>query len=382
MNTDIEKRYCQSCGMPLNLSRIEYLGTNTDQTPSHEFCYYCLKDGKYIVDYSMDQMIDVWIKYTDKYNGYADTSYSPDELRAVLTERMSTLNRWRQKEETENIHFEIANRIQVYINQHLFEPLNTDLLCRIASLSLFHFRRVFKSVTGENVGSYIQRLRLEYIAHKLVSTDITVSDIIRQTNVYNKYSLSKAFRKHFGVSPSDYKKNSKQQELSLTQERKNSLNLKIVRLNNLHFLYLNVGDSYKDMKKYKSLWQQLTLFVEAHNVKQAGSKFISVSHDDPLITKTEQCRFYLGITITTPVKPVGPFGVMQIPDGLYAVFSFKGHPALLPNMYRDIYLNWLPGNGYCQREPLTFEMYMNTPREVPTNDFITEIYIPIEKIKR
>ena len=70
--------------MPLRFDVKEYLGTNSDGSRSDEFCYYCLKDGKYIVDISMWEMIDIWIKYTDKYNEYADTDYSPKELREIL----------------------------------------------------------------------------------------------------------------------------------------------------------------------------------------------------------------------------------------------------------------------------------------------------------
>lgn len=382
MNADLERRYCQSCGMPLNLTLIEYLGTNADRTPSHEYCYYCLKDGEYTVDYTSGQMVDIWVKYADKYNGYADTDYTPEELRAILAKRMPTLNRWKQKEETENVHCEIVNRIQVYINQHLFSPLETEELSQIAGLSVYHFRRVFKEITGENIGSYIQRLRLEYIAYKLISTSLSVADIIRQTSIYNKHSLAKAFRKHFGLSITEYRKRRKIDGLAdASSVIGNQLHYRMVRLSDLHVLYLQVGDAYTNLKKYQSLWKRLINYADEQNLSVTPAKYISISHDEPLVTKTEQCRFYVGITLTQPVKPAGPFGVMQVPDGLYAVFSYKGSPVMLPDLYRDIYQNWLPANNYRQRDPLTFEMYMNTPREVPFAELMTDIYIPVEKIK-
>ena len=97
IESDINKRYCQSCGMPLRFDIEKYLGTNSDGSRSDEYCYYCLKDGKYIVDIPMSEMINIWIKYTDKYNEYADTAYSPKELRRILNERLLKLNRWKQK---------------------------------------------------------------------------------------------------------------------------------------------------------------------------------------------------------------------------------------------------------------------------------------------
>lgn len=380
MQTNLEKRYCQSCGMPLDLAKIEYLGTNEDQTSSLDFCYYCLKDGKYTVDYSMQQMIDVWVKYTDKYNWYSGTNYKPEELRTLLAKRLPTLNRWKQKEETENVHFEIINRISVYINRHLFEPLSADLLAKLAGLSVFHFRRVFFDVNRENVGSYIQRLRLEYVAYKLISTELPLTRILDSTQVYTKSSLSKAFRKHFGISPLEFRKRYLLPENTKYSDKGINIQPCIKRISSLHVIYLNVGDSYKHMEKYRALWRRLINFTEEKQLRMPENKFLSLSLDEPVITSQEQCRFYLGITTQEAVNPTGPFGSMDISGGLYAIFRCKGSHKLLPGMYRDIYLYWLPGNGYRQRESLTFEMYINTPNQVPASELITDIYIPVEKM--
>jgi len=367
--------------MPLNLSKIEYLGTLSDQAPSDEYCYYCLKDGKYTVDYSMEQMLEVWVKYTDKYNEYANTCYQPQELRNLLTERMPGLKRWHQREVTENTHFEVVNRVQIYINQYLFELLEAELLSQMAGLSLFHFRRVFREITGENIGSYIQRLRLEYIAYKLISTDIQLSQLIQQTQVYTKSSLSKAFRKHFGLSPMEYRK-----QFRLTGENgQNDVQLdlqpQIKRMSSLPIIYLQVGNAYNNLKVYRDLWKRLINFAQENKLTDSSNTFISVSLDEPSITKPEQCRFYLGITVDNTFKPSGAFGSMEIHGGLYAIFRHKGSHSLLPALYRYIYLNWFPAVSYRQSEPLTFESYITTPREVPESDLLTEIYIPIEKIE-
>ena len=125
IESEINKRYCQSCGMPLRFDVEKYLGTNSDGSRSDEYCYYCLKDGKYIVDIPMSEMINIWIKYTDKYNEYADTAYSPEELRHILNERLPNLKRWKQKLETCNIHHQKIQDIIVYINNHLFDTLDT-----------------------------------------------------------------------------------------------------------------------------------------------------------------------------------------------------------------------------------------------------------------
>jgi len=381
MDNQVERRYCQSCGMPLDLSKTEYLGTNADHSHSEEFCYYCLKDGEYIVDYSLEQMVDVWVKYTDKYNGYVNTCYQPEELRALLKKRLPTLGRWRQKANTIDIHSEVVNRISIFINQHLFESLDTGLLAIKAGMSLFHFRRVFREVTGENVGSYIQRLRLEYIAYKLISSDISLMELINQIHVYTKHSLSKAFHKHFGLSPSQYRKRFRLTENAVEENIENKIQPQIKRLRSLSVLYLQVGQAYTDIRTYTGLWNKLVGFAEENRLTSSLNKFLSLSMDDPLVTHKEKCRFYLGITIDGDINPCNPFGVMNIPDGLYAVFRHNGRHEDLPAFYRGIYLNWLPASGYRQKDTLTFEIYMNSPRQVSPTELITDIYIPVEKIK-
>ncbi len=203
---ETDRRYCQSCGMPLRFDLEEYLGTNQDGSRSDEFCYYCLKNGEYIVDIPMSEMIDIWVKYTYKYNEYSGTSYTSQELRTVLNKRLPTLDRWRQKQETKFIYYQISQKIINYINEHLFEELDMNVLISMSGLSKFHFRRVFKAITGENIAGYIQRLRIEQIAHLLLSADYTLEQIAHQTNYYTKNSMDKAFRKHFVVSTSSYRK--------------------------------------------------------------------------------------------------------------------------------------------------------------------------------
>lgn len=380
MQVDIEKRFCQSCGMPLDLGKVEYLGTNDDQTHSHEFCYYCLKDGKYTVDYTMEQMVDVWVKYKDKYNGYASTSLRSDELRSLLQDRLPGLSRWKQRQETENIHFEIINRVLVYINQHLFEPLDAGELAQVAGLSFFYFRRIFRETTDENVGSYIKRLRLEYVAYRLITTDQPVNAILSSLPLYSKNSLCKAFHKHFNLSPSAYRKH-----FNLSEESNNpvadktNLEVNIVKTQPLSIIYLPVKDAYMHTGKYQGIWKTLIDFSARNQLSSVANRYISLSLDEPVVTPQQKCRFYIGITVEEKTEATPLLGRMEIPGGLYGIFRLKGSHRQLPSAYRDIYQHWLPLNGYIQREPLTFEIYLNSPREVPVSELITDIYIPLEK---
>jgi len=369
--------------MPLRFDVEEYLGTNADQSRSDEYCYYCLKDGEYIVDIPMQQMVDIWVKYTDKYNEYSATHYSPQDLRTLLNKRMPTLKRWQQKQVTHDIHHEAVNTIKAYIDQHLNALIDIDDLCRMVNLSFYYLRRVFKEKTGENIGSYIQRLRLEYIAHKLISTPLAIQKILEQTTYQTPSSLAKAFRKQFGMSMSDYR-----ERYGNVPANGDAMPIptllppEIKRLNPLKTICLAVEGVYRHKDRYPEAWKKIIHFREKHLGKSLGGNYISISQDNPLVTAEKKCRFYLGVRVTGEHKPHGEYRTLEIPGGLYAVFIHKGSYATLPDLYQSIYEEWIPQSNYTQSSSLSFEIYRNTPYEADVSHLLTEIYIPIEKLKK
>lgn len=374
---DINRRYCQSCGMPLRFDVEEYLGTNIDGSRSDEFCHYCLKDGHYTVDVSLSEMVDIWVKHTDGYNRYAGTSYTPQELKTVLSKRLPTLNRWRQKLETRDIHEQTIRQVTAYIQQHLFENLDLDVLVSMSTLSKFHFHRIFRSITGENVATHIQRLRLEQIANLLISTDYTLEQIVTQTNYQSKHSLSKAFRKHFGVSTSAYKKKYRQISIGQTEHAEPEIRY----VSGLYMLCSEVGDAYKTKytNKYRLKWDRLIKHIEPYKLNNDYGRFASISLDDPLITPVEKCRFYLAVTVPESVKPTTKFSILPVRQGRYAVFKHKGSYASLHELYKAIYEEWFPKSNYRPNGTLTFEIYLNKPRTSKIEDLVTEVYIPVKK---
>lgn len=377
MDTDL--RYCQSCGMPLDINKKEYLGSNVDNSCNTEFCFSCFQNGKYTVDDTLEHLLELWIENTDWYNNYSNTHYTPDELRIILKKRLPKLKRWKQKNRTKNIHNEIINRAIIYINQHLFDNLDIDSLSQLANLSKFYFLRTFKNITGENAGSYIQRLRLEHIAHLLLTTNLSLSGIIRQINYQSKHSLSKAFSKHFGISPSEYKERHKAESLVPSTKE---LNFQIKQLKDIRAICLPLDSKCNSLKCYQANWESLIRHVGEQGLRNSHNKFLSISLDDSLITGTTKSRFVLGMTVYEKVKAKGKFHLIEIPNGKYAMFQFIGDYSLLHKLYRDIHLKWLPQSEYRKKSTLSFEVYINTPLDADSSELVTEVYIPIEKKMR
>lgn len=378
MDNTINSQYCQSCGMPLRFDVEEYLGTNADHSQSDEFCYYCLKDGEYTVDIPMEEMIDIWIKYTDKYNEYSSTNYTSQELRTLLNKRLPTLKRWRNKTATHDIHYETINRIKEYIDKNLYKEINVTELSQIANLSVFHFRRIFKEITGENVGAYTQRIRLQEIAHILISTNYPINDILQKTAYQTKFSLAKAFKKHYGIPMSLYRERYKyisDKEIAM----KTICCPEIKKLKPQKVICSPLDNIQGNKEKYIASWREIIHYKKKHIKGEENNRFISISMDNPLVAPNNQRRFYLGITTTKDICPKGKFFLQEIQGGLYAIFRYKGNYASLPELYRFISEKWLPENNYFQKQPMSFEVYLNSLRDTEISELLTEVYIPIEK---
>ena len=64
--TDFDKvKFCQSCGMPLT---DEVLGTNADGSKNEDYCMYCYKDGKFLQDCTMEEMIEHCAQFVGAVN--------------------------------------------------------------------------------------------------------------------------------------------------------------------------------------------------------------------------------------------------------------------------------------------------------------------------
>jgi AraC-like DNA-binding protein len=96
-------------------------------------------------------------------------------------------------------------RVVVYINQHLNEPLDGATLAGVSNFSAFHFSRIFQAAMSETPEEYISRIRVERAAKSMMtSPGKSVLDIATACGFTSHVSLDQAFKTHYGVSTSEY----------------------------------------------------------------------------------------------------------------------------------------------------------------------------------
>lgn len=284
------------------------------------------------------------------------------------------------KTDTRNTYEKAVNRVIDYINGYLYSMPSIKELSEVANISEYHFHRIFKTIIGENIGEYINRIRLEDIAQRLRAKEYSLQQIAETTGYGTKHALSKAFKKHFGISPSEYCKQPKNIELFFKQERVSYTMVPEIRdIAEKQIVYIRIIDRYGTPESYTKAWHDLRHFAKENNLVRADTEYIGLSFDDPTITLPEKCRFYACFTTREKIKPKGPFGVRTISAGQYAVFLHKGEYQKLIDSYYYIYIKWLPHSSYKLRGTMSFEKYLSNSGGIDEDDLLTEIYIPIKK---
>ena len=95
--------------------------------------------------------------------------------------------------------------LQLWILDHLEEDLPLERLAHAAGMSARHFSRRFKHQMGATPAAYVGRLRLEEARRRLESGAASLKDVARTCGFADEQNLRRAFRRHMGVAPSEYR---------------------------------------------------------------------------------------------------------------------------------------------------------------------------------
>ena len=278
---------------------------------------------------------------------------------------------------TYNDYIQRINKVVAYINNHLDETLELKTLANEAALSDFHFHRIFKALKGEAIGGYITRLRLEATARLLRYTALTIEEIAFNIGYETPASLSKAFKKQYGISPTEYRTN-KDTYIMKKEIINPDLALKapkIVTLEPKNLIYVALTGAYGSLD-YGKAYEQLWAVIKAQKLFTKGIESICISYDDPKITEGSLQRSDVCLAIHKSATPQEEVSCKTLAGGKYAVFFYQGSYENLSQVY-DTAVRWVIDHEYTLREEPFFEKYLNDARRTPKEKLKTEIYIPI-----
>lgn len=273
------------------------------------------------------------------------------------------------KKVTKDDYIQSVCRVVLYIEQNYNDDLTLDELSKVASFSKFHFHRIFKSIVGESIGEYIRRVRLQSTTKQLI-TKQKITDIAMNSGYETNASFSKAFKKHFGLTPKEFAKNAKLKRGNIMLEPK------IVELEDIEILYVRKTGEYA--KCSIEAWETLINFVGKEYFIKDEIMMFGIGHDNPRVTDIDRLRYDACLSwMDKTIKPDGEIQSKIIDGGKYAVFLHKGEYKELINTYDGV-LNWITESGVELRNLPILEKYLNkNPITCNKEDLRTEIYIPL-----
>ena len=93
-----------------------------------------------------------------------------------------------------------------YISKNYDRAVKNDELAALLGISTVYFRKLFLRVTGTSPLAYVHNLRIAKAKRMLESDYDNLAEIAASLGYADIYTFSKAFKKHTGLSPTQYAK--------------------------------------------------------------------------------------------------------------------------------------------------------------------------------
>ncbi|MCG8332783.1 MAG: AraC family transcriptional regulator [Chitinophagales bacterium] len=287
------------------------------------------------------------------------------------------------------------NEVLDYVEKNLDANLSLEQLSEKAYYSSFHFHRIFSAIIGETINELVNRKRIERIASVLLTGyDKPLKELAYQYGFNSDSSFSRAFKKYYGVSPTEFKLDGKNILLSkigiepLTLEKyicsidkiKKWLNMNaqivVMELPEIKLAGITNTGEFEEMGK---AYQELMKWGAQKGVLNLSDfKAITIYHDNPRVTQLSKVRHSACVTINQEIEADGAIRPLAIQKGDYAIGHFEITADLFQKAW-DSMCVWVVENGHSFRDSDYFEVYHNDHKTHPEQKFIIDICIPVVK---
>lgn len=309
------------------------------------------------------------------------------------------------------------NRVIDHIQANLADELSLETLAGVAAFSPFHFHRIFKSMVGENLSSFIRRLRVEKAAALLLSNPSRpITQVALECGFSSPAAFARVFKESFGMSATEWLRaggNSKRKEnqdgskeryvLRKLQEAGTpatrildpvtgtwswrlameavEAKIEVKDVPEMYVAYLrHIGPYAGDTALFGRLFERLFSWAGPRGLIGPGTRVLTAYVDDPHITDEANLRMDVAITVPEGTAADGEIGTKTIPGGRYAV----GHFEILPDQYAEAWDamcgRWFCESGYQPNDGACLEFYLNNPGQDPDGKHVVELYVPVKPL--
>ena len=274
-------------------------------------------------------------------------------------------------------------RAIAYIEGNLQEAISMAQIAEAACYSLYHFCRMFNSLTHHTPYEYLMRRRLSEAARELIDTDKKIIEIAFDYEFNTPETFARAFKRMFGVQPNQWRKQGKLQARLLMPP-----------LTKAYLWHLNRDDALKpvlieqqafqavglmtlvqqDLSVVRKLWRLLLQELEQTGFSDDSASYYGIVwHPE---NWEREGFFYMAGQAGNATKLKHPaLVVTTIPAGAYVRVLHKGPWQERHLSLEYLYHTWLPKSGKRLAFPLEIEVYGPNLKQTGQNDF--DLLLPV-----
>lgn len=282
-----------------------------------------------------------------------------------------------------------------FIEDHIKEDITIQEITNQAGYSLYHFCRVFNLCMGMSIMEYIRSRRLSLAATELFKGD-KIIDIALDYGFETPSGFTKAFRKAFGYSPTQYMKRMAGYADTQTIFEMGGTIMNPVIVKKPAFKVAGYG--IKTNITGATYTKDIASFWSNYNGENLESKMYSILNPPKHgevglcipVSEDGNAIYLLGVIVDDFSKAEKTMLTVEVPAAEYAVFTTppvdstsdieqKEFAKIIASTWKYIFEDWFKDSGYIYDESkLDFEFY--DERCHHRQDTVMDIYIPIKKI--
>ena len=258
-----------------------------------------------------------------------------------------------QLNNTSKVNIANTNSRILWLEEQLRNSLSettNEFVSSHAFYSYRHANRLFVSLKGESIHSYVIKLRIQAATEYLIYTSRSIKEIANEVGYESTAAFSKAFKKLIKQSPSAYRQANKVRVL-LPSPRTQKKYYTIQYIDDIELLIKKVPLSlditaHSFFNAVKSSFDQL---------ESNAANLLLLWDEDPELTQVAESRFFLGID-SNEIGDQMHFSSKTFIKGRYAIFkasAFQNQPyknwhhlAYLildldgKTLRKDLYIEW------------------------------------------
>jgi len=143
----------------------------------------------------------------DEYSKNANTLYMTAILTKLLFMISNLLAGQTPPTSSDLLCKRYADVIKITIDRNYDKIKSIDDIAAIMGLNGTYLERVFRQQTGSTMWQYLTKKRLTVAAEMLTHSKIPIGEIDSQIGMNSRQTFYLQFKKYFGASPSDFRKN-------------------------------------------------------------------------------------------------------------------------------------------------------------------------------